>query len=203
MAIELKKGNKINLNKIENKSLGEILINLNWDQKQEKQKGLFGRLLNTTNKNIDLDIGCLYELKNGRIGAVQALGNSFGSLNAEPYVKLDSDDRTGLNKLGENLRINGDSIKDIKRILVYAFIYEGVANWSETNGIVTLKQIDGPDLVVKLDECNNGYNMCSIAMITNEKDETFSIEKVVRYFKGHPDMDRAFNWGIRWSAGRK
>ncbi|MGO0916362.1 GPR endopeptidase, partial [Clostridioides difficile] len=39
-----------------------------------------------------------------------------------------------------NLRINGNKIKDIKRILIYAFIYEGVANWSEADGIVTIKQ---------------------------------------------------------------
>ncbi len=203
MAIELKKGSKVNLNKVENKSLGEILINLNWEQKQQKPKGLFGRILSAPNKNVDLDLGCLYQLKNGKIGCIQALGNAFGTLNREPYVKLDADDRTGLNKLGENLRVNGDSIKDIERILIYSFIYAGVANWSETNGIVTLNQIDGPDLVVKLDECKNGYNMCAIAMITNENDETFAIEKIVRYFKGHSDMDIAFKWGLRWSAGSK
>lgn len=201
MAIELKKGSKINLNKAGNRDLGEILVNLNWDQKQKKPKGLFGRLLSSP--DTDLDLGCLYELKNGNIGCVQALGNAFGTLTREPYVKLDADDRTGANKIGENLRIDGNRIKDIKRILIYSFIYEGVVNWSETNGIVTLKQIDGPDLIVKLDECKNGYNMCAIAMITNENNETFGIEKIVKYFKGHQEMDKAFKWGLRWSAGRK
>lgn len=36
MAIELKKGQKINLTKKENSDLGEILVNLNWNQKYKK-----------------------------------------------------------------------------------------------------------------------------------------------------------------------
>lgn len=153
MAIELKKGSKVNLTKAANKDLGEILVNLNWDQTPQKPKGIFGKLMGS--QGVDLDLGCLYELKNGEKGCVQALGNAFGSLNNIPYIKLDGDDRTGSNTLGENLRINGNKLSDIKRILIYTFIYQGIANWSETNGVVTLKQQDGPDLVVKLDECKN------------------------------------------------
>ncbi|MCW0721779.1 TerD family protein [Clostridioides difficile] len=37
MAIELKKGQKINLTKKENSDLGEILVNLNWNQKVQKR----------------------------------------------------------------------------------------------------------------------------------------------------------------------
>ena len=59
MAVELKKGQKVNLKK--KVSIGEILINLNWDQ--PKKRFLFAP------KPIDLDLGCLYELKNGRKGA--------------------------------------------------------------------------------------------------------------------------------------
>nr|SUY24130.1 putative tellurium resistance protein [Clostridioides difficile] len=38
MAIELKKGQKINLTKKENSDLGEILVNLNWNQKSTKKR---------------------------------------------------------------------------------------------------------------------------------------------------------------------
>jgi Fe-S cluster assembly iron-binding protein IscA len=31
----------------------------------------------------------------------------------------------------------------------------------------------------------------------------FSVEKKVAFFDGHPQMDKAFNWGLRWVAGRK
>lgn len=45
--------------------------------------------------NVDLDMGCLYELADGTRGAVQPLGNLLGDLNDPPYVKLSGDDRFG------------------------------------------------------------------------------------------------------------
>ena len=78
--IELRKGQKINLAKNKN-GLGEIVINLNWNQ--PSQSGMFDRFFN---RSIDLDLACLYELKNGEIGAVQALGNLFGELETERAV---------------------------------------------------------------------------------------------------------------------
>lgn len=192
--IELKKkGDVINLQK-GNGPIGEILVNLNWNR---GKSGLF------KSKGIDLDLGCLYELKDGTKGAVQALGRSFGNLNRAPYVSLDGDDRTGSVTTGENLRINGKHVSDIKRIVVYAFIYEGVTKWSDADGIVTIKQNGGPDIEVKLDQHDNRKGMCAIAMIRNVNDQTFSIERLVEYFAGHQELDRAYKWGLRWSAGRK
>ena len=193
MAVELKKGQKVNLKK--KVSIGEILINLNWDQ--PKKRFLFAP------KPIDLDLGCLYELKNGRKGTVQALGNAFGHLNAEPWIALDGDDRTGASEGGENLRINGAKIPDIKRVLVYTFIYEGAANWQTANGVVTLRYPGNEDIIVRMDEYNNARRMCAIALLENNGDDGFSVEKQVTFFDGHAQMDKAYNWGMRWVPGRK
>ncbi|KHL94992.1 tellurium resistance protein TerA [Paenibacillus sp. IHB B 3415] len=195
--IELKKkGDSINLKKSAS-GLGELVINLNWNQKQGG--GLFSR-----NKGgVDLDLACLYELKNGSKGVVQALGNAFGNLQQPPYIMLDGDDRTGSVTSGENLRINGSKVAQIERILVFSFIYKGVTNWSEADGVVTLKQDGGPDIVVNLDEHNNRKGMCAIALIRNVGNETFSIERLVQYFSGHKEMDEAYGWGLRWVAGSK
>ncbi len=196
--IELKKkGDTINLKKGSG-GLGEILINLNWNQVQQS-KGFFSR----GSKGVDLDLGCLYEMKDGDKGVVQALGEAFGSLNRFPYIALDGDDRTGSVKTGENLRINGAKISEIKRILVFTFIYEGVTNWSQADGVVTLYQKDGPDIVVHLNEHDNRKGMCAIAMLQNVNDETFSIERLVQFYGGHRELDRAHNWGMRWSQGSK
>ncbi|MBA9025891.1 uncharacterized protein involved in tellurium resistance [Peribacillus huizhouensis] len=102
---------------------------MNWNQQSggKKSGGFLSALLGKSN-HVDLDLGCLYELKNGEKGCVQALGNAFGNFNNRPYMQLDADDRTGSAVGGENLRINGNKISDIKRVLVYSFIYEGVAN---------------------------------------------------------------------------
>ena len=89
MTIYLKKSEKINLKKKET-GLGEISINLNWNS-TPKNQGLLGSLFGS-NGGIDLDLACLYELKNGEKNAVQALGNSFGRLNRPPYIALDGDE---------------------------------------------------------------------------------------------------------------
>ena len=82
----------------------------------------------------------------------EALGNAFGSLKEPPYVQLDQDDRSGQSTEGENLFINMERASDLKRILVYAFIYEGVPTWSEADAVVTVRQQGGQDIVVRLDE---------------------------------------------------
>ncbi|MEK8212658.1 MULTISPECIES: TerD family protein [unclassified Paenibacillus] len=189
-----KRGEMINLQK-GTESLGEVLINLNWYQK--KSSGWFG------SKGIDLDLGCLFELKNGIKGSVQALGESFGSLNRPPYISLDGDDRTGSIVTGENLRINGHYLSEISRIVIFAFIYEGITNWSEADAVVTIKQQSGPEIEVRLDEHNNNKGMCAIAMIRNHNDETFSVERLVEYFAGHQELDQYYNWNLRWEAGSK
>lgn len=195
--VELRKGEKVNLRKT-GSSLGEILINLNWSQPQ-KRGGFFA----PTPQAIDLDLGCLFEFKNGFKGSVQALGNSFGSLTAPPYISLDGDDRSGSSANGENLRVNGKMISQIKRILIYTFIYEGAANWREANGVVTVKCLGSQEIIVRMDEYGSNLPMCAIALLENNNDETFSVEKIVRFYQGHRFMDKDFNWGLNWVPGRK
>ena len=190
-AVVLEKGQRINLSK----GNGEILINLNWSQPVARGWGF--------SEGIDLDLGCLYELWDGRKGTVQALGNAFGSLINPPYISLDGDDRTGTSTEGENLRVNSSMIPQIKRILIYTFIYEGAANWRESKGVVTVKCPGSKDIIVKMDEYGSDLKMCGIALLENRDGQSLSMEKVVRFFRGHVDLDRAFGWGLRWVAGSK
>jgi len=202
MPIVLEKGSKINLTKKDTKKVGKININLNWNTGGAKKKGFFASLFGG-NDSVDLDLGCLFELKDGRKGAIQALGNSFGNYDTAPYIVLDGDDRTGANANGEKIFINGDKIKEIKRILVYTFIYEGAANWQQVDGKVRINISGQEEILINMDEYKNGYNMCALIMLQNVNDTTFSVEKLVRYFQGHEKMDRAYNWGMRWVPGRK
>ncbi len=200
--IELRKGQKIDLRK-KGSEYGEIVINLNWSQPAPRQpSGIFDRIFGSSNKGIDLDLGCLFELKNGEKGAIQALGNNFGSLNSEPYIALDGDDRTGSIAGGETIRVNGKFADKIKRILVYTFIYDGVANWREADGVVTVKCSGSPDIIVRMDEYGSDKMLCGIALIENTG-STFSVEKVVEFFDSQRYLDQAFNWGLRWGYGRK
>ena len=104
---------------------------------------------------------------------------------------------------GENLRINGNQLSEFKRILVYTFIYEGVANWKQADAIVTIKYPGAQDIVVKMDTFNSSNIMCGLVLLENQNDQTFSVEKIVQFYRGHSDLDCAFNWGMQWKAGRK
>lgn len=186
-------------------SVGEILVNLNWNQKGTTQKkGFLGNLLGAGGgSGIDLDLGCLFDVKAGTgKGAIQALGESWGKFDGPPYILHCGDDRTGAASEGENLRINGTHLGEFNRILVYAFIYEGVSNWSQTDAVVTIRQPGSPDIVIELDEHKDGVAMCALALFENTG-PTLSVKKIIQYFRGHEDMDRAFNWGLRWTAGTK
>lgn len=199
-----KKGESVTLKPKSGGKVGEILVNLNWNQRpQPKQSGgLLSKMFGGGGQAIDLDLGCLFELKNGIKSAVQPLGKTFGAFNQPPYIFHCGDDRTGAWAEGENLRINGDYMQEFKRILVYSYIYEGVANWSQANGVVTIKQAGSPDIIVHLDDPRDGMPMCAIALLENVNN-VFKVTKIVQYFRGHQDVDQAYKWGLQWVAGKK
>ncbi len=186
---------------------GELHVNLNWNARPAGAPaggGLLKRLKAATQTGgIDLDLACMFELADGSRGVVQALGNAFGSYDKVPYVQLDADDRTGAAVGGENLRVNLAHAREIKRLLVFAFIYEGAAAFDEANAVVTLTPRAGAPIEVRLDERAGGARMCAIALLTNSGGNDFVVSREVRYVAGHRDLDAAYSWGLQWTAGRK
>lgn len=178
---------------------GKIDINLNWNQRSGN--GGFLKSLLGSNKSIDLDLGCLFELKNGNKGAIQALGNNFGKYEKEPFIVLDGDDRTGENKDGEWLHINGDNWDKFKRVVIYAFIYDGVPNWSKTDGIVTMK-VNGENIEVKMDETSSNKVLCAVALLENINNE-IHVKRLVEYHNDQEMLDKSLKWGMSWRKGSK
>jgi tellurite resistance protein TerA len=193
-----KKGQSISLEKKPQGQLGKIHINLNWNSAPTKSPGLFSR----AKAGIDLDLGCLFEFQDGTIGGVQALGNCFGNLQHPPYIELDQDDRSGTSITGENLAINGDHWHLFRRILVFAFIYDGIPNWSHADAKITLKNSDQSTIEVKLDSHRNDQTMCAIAMLENIENRVV-ITKLLEYFSGHQALDQAYGWGLKYTQGTK
>jgi len=187
-----KKGQSISLEK-RGASYGEILVNLNWSR---GRRGFFG------GGAIDLDLGCLWELADGDRGVVQALGRDFGDYSVPPFIRLDGDDRTGDAAGGENLRINGAQWGRIKRVAVFATIYEGVPNWRETDGIVTVTLPDQPRIEVRMTEGRNDRALCAVVLLENVAG-TLRATRIVDYYRGQGELDRAYGWGMRWVPGRK
>lgn len=202
--------NKVNLSKVsltkekpaislaKRDNFGEIRINLNWNRASGSSglRGMFG------SKGIDLDLGAFVELEDGYKSVIQALGNAFGDYHDEPYVQLQGDDRTGDNASGEWLHINGREWKYVREVLIYAFIYEGAASWDKTDGIVTIHVPDQPPIETRLTEGDNRRTLCAIARLVNENG-AIRVERINQYFKGQLELDKAFNWGFRWSTGSK
>ena len=213
-----KRGDKISLDKRDSGGYGRIKVNLNWNQNAAQGQapaskldtGFLGKLFARPAGRaggIDLDIGCLFEMSNGSKSAVQALGNSWGAFDRAPYIHLEGDDRTGSISSGENIFINGTHFDQIKRVLVYAFIYEGVPNWAATDGVVTIEIPGQPTVEVRLDS-DSQHAMCAIAMLENQGGN-LQVTKLVEYFGGqgkitaHQAMDERYNFGLNWKAGRK
>jgi tellurite resistance protein TerA len=191
-----KRGEKVNLSKGAS-GAGPVRFNLNW---QQTPSG--GGLLKRRSSGIDLDLGCLYELRDGSKGAVQALGNSFGSLDRPPWVMLDKDDRSGSSTDGETLFVSAAHSADIKRLAVFAFIYEGVPNWSQAGGRVTIHPSTGPAVTIMLDNPQDGHIMCGICLVYGGPDG-FTIERQVEYVGGHQKLDELYGWGMNWTRGTK
>lgn len=179
---------------------GKIRINLNWHREIAKKGGFFNGLL--SNKGVDLDLGAFVRLKNGECSVVQALGNGFGYFDRPPYVQLEADDRTGDNISGEWININGRYWGEIDEVLIYAFIYEGVPNWTHTDGVVTVYVPDQAPIETRLTEGDNNGRLCAIARLINQNG-AIKVERLNEYFKRQRDMDQAYGWGFRWTAGRK
>lgn len=176
---------------------GELRVNLNWHRGQGGWRGMFGG-----GKDIDLDLGAYVRCKNGRATIVQALGNTFGSLDSFPYVRLMGDDRTGEQTEGEWIYINGERLDEIEEIVIYTFIYEGVPNWSSADGVVRVEIPGQPEIETRLEGSDNSLPMRAVARIVS-RGGTLSVERLDRSFRGHRDMDQAFGWGFSWSPGRK
>jgi tellurite resistance protein TerA len=195
-----KKGQSISLDK-QAGGLSEILVNLNWNATPVKSMGFF-RNKSVAEAGIDLDLACLWEFEQGEIGATQALGGHFGNFHQFPFIELDQDDRSGQSVGGENLRINGRYWQEFRRILIYTFIYEGVPNWSHVDAVITIKAKDQPDIEVRLDSYRDDQFLCAIAMLENINNQV-KITKLIDYFSGHQQMDRAYGWGLNYVAGSK
>ncbi|WP_329459228.1 TerD family protein [Streptomyces sp. NBC_01497] len=190
---------------------GALRVNLHWQvRKQQQPKGWGAKLSRALAApgNLDLDLCALYELADGRKGVVQALGNAFGSLERPPYIHLDGDDRTGGLDAGENLTVNLDRTRDFRRILIFVTIYEGASSFADLAATVTLQPQHGAAIDFDLGESTVPSRVCALALLTNTGSDLV-VQREAQFLV--PDrgvspqraVDRAYNWGMNWTPGRK
>jgi tellurite resistance protein TerA len=184
-------------------SRGALKVNLNWSVRgQAPRKGLFGRRQSAL-PDLDLDLCALWELQDGDAGIVHPINNRFGSFNGPPYVLLDRDDRSGAAAEGENLTINLDHASKIKRILIFANIYDGADSFTGLDAVATLFPLQGPPIEMHLDECTVTATAAAVALIENVNGEMV-VRREARYIVRVPGksnqqlMDEAYGWGLQW-----
>lgn len=211
MAIILEKGgdtHRINLEKSSGRPLtGEIVINLDWN-KGGFFKNLFGNA-------VDLDLGCFYEMRDGKKMLIDGLQFSHGRggdrhhvtrqgcYDHAPYIWHQGDDRGGGASSGEIILVNPNGVSQIKRIIVYTFIYEGVAKWSETNAVVKVKNPGSDDVIVKMGQQSSTKRFCAIAQLDFGTDNSITVKKLVTFHDSHSDSDKVYSWGFNYSPGSK
>ncbi|WHM38882.1 Tellurium resistance [Streptomyces sp. BPTC-684] len=152
--------------------------------------------------NVDLDLGCLYELNDGSKGAVQPLGGFFGATNASPYVQLSGDDRFG-SPSGETIYVNLDHRESIKRLLVFVYIYDQTPAFDRTHAKVTLYPSNGPRIEVDLDEHALQARSCAVVSIENIKGDMVVRREVKFVYGFRIELDRLYGWGLQWGRGYK
>lgn len=104
-----------------------------------KPSGFFSSLFGS-NKEIDLDLGCYWELQDGTASLIDGLQFSKGRggsrerltrqgcYSQAPWVWHCGDDRNGSSAEGENILVNPKGIRDLRRLVIYCFIYEELLN---------------------------------------------------------------------------
>ena len=192
--------NKITLEKTKSISLektgsafGDTILNLNWRQ---KPTGMFG------GKALDLDLGVVYEMMDGTRGVVQSLGKVFGRFHEAPYMELDGDDRTGSNTGGETIRINGKHFDSIRKIAVFALIYEGAVRWEETDARASIKSPGQPEIVVEIRDGNDRQRVYGMAIIENIGGK-MAITNHARGYKDQKEFADDVGIILNWTHGRK
>ncbi len=116
------------------------------------------------------------------------------------------------NTLADNHSLNGYRIKKDgrqtphqprKRIIVYTFIYEGAAQWAQTDAVVKVSVPGNEDIIVKMDEQSSNKRFCAIASIEIGDDNSLEVQKLVTFHDVHSDCDRRYGWGFNYAPGSK
>jgi tellurite resistance protein TerA len=198
-----------------------IIINMDWNQPTaikktnflsnflSKIKSFFG-----IKRGTDLDLGCFYELNNGRrqvIDALQFAGRHGGPRDQQtkqgcftttPYIWHSGDNRGNTDYSEENIFINTSGITVIKRIIIYCCVYHGKVDWKSSEAILTIKIKGYSDVVVEIGKqsCNKRFCVAAELIFTQK---TVRIIKHETFHDNYKDCDNAYNWNMVWKGGTK
>ncbi|MFG3617203.1 TerD family protein [Nocardia sp. NPDC047654] len=174
---------------------GIMRVNLTWASPQ----GASGA--------VDLDLCCFWELIDGRKGDIRPVGD-YGSLERPPFIRLDTDDRSGASAAGENLEIDLGHGPGFRRILLFATLYDGAADFRGIGTTATLYPAGAAPIELSVDGCADGSRDVVLALIENTGTELvvcregrFVPPPPNRPRWGVTEVDKAYDWGLDWVRG--
>lgn len=184
-----------------------IEIGAAWDMMEVTQEQtLIDKLLKRTRtklQDVDLDLGCLYEMQDGTRGALQAFGGLHGTFDQPPFMKLSRDEREGDEEgFDEHIKINGAHWPEIKRLLIYVYIYGGAPHWASARPQIQIQVPNETPMIVTPAVHKSELAVCVIGSLNNIRNG-IKLENFTEYYPGHAEMDRAFGWGLEWEGGTK
>ena len=196
-----------------------IVINLNWKTSADLDLGcfyelkaansnsggggFFGALLGGGNQGGQKSVIDGLQFANGQ-GGPRSRVTKQGCYDQKPWIWHQGDDLSGsASNDGEYIHINPQGFSDMKRIDIYAMIYEGAARWDQTGAVITIKVPGNPDVIVNMGNHSKRDMHCVIASLDFQGNNQIKVTKRVTFHNGHEACDRAYSWGMRWRAGRK
>lgn len=207
MAIVLEKSGDKHCINLAKSDAGEIKINLSWTK-----GGFFKRLFGS---NVDLDLGCFCELRDGTKFLIDALQFSKGRggrrdrqtaqgcYTEPPYIWHTGDDRGSEAESSETLLLNPAGLSQIKRIVVYTFIYDSIAQWQQTKPVACISVPGCDDVIVEVAAQPSDKIFCAVASIEIGADNTFTVEKLATFHDNHAACGRAYGWDLHYTQGSK
>ncbi|MBF6476276.1 MULTISPECIES: TerD family protein [Nocardia] len=174
---------------------GRMRVNLSWTSPPGEGSAL------------DLDLCCFWELADGRKGDIRPVGD-FGSLERPPFIRLDADDRSGTGAAGENLEIDLGRAAEFRRILVFATLYDGAADFRGVRATAALYPAGAPPIELTVDGCTDGSRDVVLVLIENtgadlvvRREGRFVPPPPNRPRWGVTEVDKAYAWGLNWVRG--
>jgi tellurite resistance protein TerA len=171
------------------KHLGAITAKLAWSS---LCGGIDGRP-----RPLELALGCLYELQDGRRGVVQAWDGK-GRFDRPPFVQLLDAEIAGLSG-SQKLRINGEHWPQIRRLALFGFIPNGAPSWRASTVSLDISATDRSPVLLELGKGMEGFGMVALTLLDNRR-QAVSIERLAQFLPGHHELDRTLDWGLAWSV---
>lgn len=204
-----KQGDSYNLPLLKKGESREISCNLNWTQ--NSGSGFLGRLFT---KDVDLDLGVYYKLKNGESSMIDGLQFSRGRggsrhqktrqgyYDGSPWIWHAGDDLTGASSNGEFVYVNPNGLHDISRIQFYATIHDQKVTWGETDAEITVTVPGHPPIGVSLGNVHNRESFCLFCTI-DISPLGIKVSNDTTFHHSRIHANDHYGWGFSFTRGSK